>query len=184
MSYYLNHTVPILKYAHSNYRGMTVRDRQWNNDRFWLTATPQRIKNALRYDADTTRRYRDGWTLLERACIFSDDPAVIQELIDAGANPNSQTEDGWTPTLLASIYNRSSAVIRTLLENGASLLAKTEEGSGALHWAMIPRVPDIDGDHNMLIQSLIQSGLGLEERNNNDWTPLHAAEEFASASVV
>ena len=184
MSYYLNHTVPFLKYSHFTYPRMTVSDKRWKNDWFYLTATAQRVKNALQNGADARHRYRDGWTLLERACIFSEDPAVIQALIDAGADPNSRAEAGWTPLLLAARCSNSAAVIRTLLENGAGLQAVTREGSRALHWAMTPRVPDINSSHCALIETLIQAGAALEERNKNDWAPLHAAAAFAGSDVV
>jgi ankyrin repeat protein len=60
--------------------------------------------------------------------------AVVQLLMDSGADVNAKTEDGWT-ALHQAARGGHEAVIRLLIAGGADVNAKTEDGRTALHQA-------------------------------------------------
>jgi len=62
------------------------------------------------------------------------DPAIVQELLAAGAEVNSQDTYGWSPLHWAADTNHLAA-LRALMEQGASVDLQDTEGWTALHWA-------------------------------------------------
>jgi len=60
--------------------------------------------------------------------------SIVQWIIDAGADVNTQNRVGWTPLIFAS-YNGHKDVVKLLLDNGADVNAKTNIGLTALMWA-------------------------------------------------
>ena len=98
----------------------------------------------------------------------SQDSAVAQALIDAGADPNIKTDHGWTP--LHQFAQRRDvkdpAVAQVLLDAGADVNAKTgEKGETPLHMA---RNPDV-------VKILLDAGAEANVSDNNGTTPLHHA---------
>jgi ankyrin repeat protein len=61
--------------------------------------------------------------------------AVVECLIEAGADPNSADKSGVTP-LHRAVRTRCSAAVRTLLEEGADPRRKNGSGSTSLHLAV------------------------------------------------
>ena len=61
--------------------------------------------------------------------------AVVECLIEAGADPNSADKSGVTP-LHRAVRTRCSAAVRTLLANGADARRKNKTGSTCLHLAV------------------------------------------------
>jgi hypothetical protein len=61
--------------------------------------------------------------------------AIVQFLIGAGADPNSEDKSGVAP-LHRAVRTRSTAAVRALLLNGADALRKNKSGSTPLHLAV------------------------------------------------
>src|SRR6185436_2926042 len=61
--------------------------------------------------------------------------AIVECLIESGADPNSADKSGVTP-LHRAVRTRCTAAVRTLLENGAQPRLKNGSGSTPLHLAV------------------------------------------------
>ena len=59
---------------------------------------------------------------------FNGSPAVIEVLLEAGADVNAKDEDGLTPLHMAAQSNPTPAVIEALLEAGADPRATDSDG--------------------------------------------------------
>ena len=66
-------------------------------------------------------------TPLHVAAKYTNHPAVITTLINAGTDPNIKFEDRWTPLHYAARYSKTPAVITTLINAGADPNVKTEK---------------------------------------------------------
>ncbi|HBP54249.1 MAG TPA: ankryin, partial [Synechococcus sp. UBA8638] len=78
--------------------------------------------------ADPNVRGEDGDTPLHLAAKFSDTPAVVKALLDAGAAPNARDEDGFTPLHRAAVFSDTPAVVQVLLDAGADPGARDKGG--------------------------------------------------------
>ena len=59
------------------------------------------------------------------------DPAVVQALVEKGADVNAKAEDGATPLIIA-VGRGDPKVVKALLDNGADANAKDKNGRTAL----------------------------------------------------
>ena len=59
---------------------------------------------------------------------MNNNPAVIEALLNAGANLNARTDDGLIPLCVAARANNNPAVIEALLNAGADLSARDANG--------------------------------------------------------
>ena len=158
----------------------------WDGDEakaFWRTATVETIAECLT-DADFAKPGRgDASKPLVMASRYSSDPAVVEALIAAGANPGpDEPENGKFEIALheAAAHNRNPAIVGVLLEHGTRFLNSHDEGGGApLHYAA--------GSRNIgVAETLISAGadVNLEDR----WTgvtPLqYAASRDDNADMV
>ena len=69
-----------------------------------------------------------GWTTLHWAAVYSRTPAVVDLLLDRGADVDARTENGWTPLHWATLLSQTPAVVESLLSHGADATA-TVDGS-------------------------------------------------------
>jgi ankyrin repeat protein len=99
---------------------------------------------------------------------------VVQLLLSRGADVNARDKDQATPLLSASFHLRSK-VAKELLQNGADVSAVDIHGRNALH--LISQNPNPDkGDYEgSLGISLLERGVNMNGRDNEDRTPLHFA---------
>ena len=98
----------------------------------------------------------------------SQDSAVAQALIDAGADPNIKTAHGWTPLhqFAQRLDVKDPAVAQVLVDAGADMNAKTgEKGETPLHMAR-----NLD-----VVKILLDAGAEANVSDNNGITPLHHA---------
>ena len=101
---------------------------------------------------------------------LSSSSALIETLIDLGADVNAQrTDDKVTPLHLASSWNHYMAV-RLLIENGADANIACDGGSSPLHIAASK------GNFNV-VRLLIDGGSSIDLLNETGRTPLRMAVE-------
>ena len=105
-------------------RPATLDCADWDAGTFFEAAGPRDVAACLDVGVDLHHGLR-------QAVAHADDPATVQALVDAGANPNvAGTVAGYDPEghhyplHLALIWGRSPAVIRILLDAGADALAR------------------------------------------------------------
>lgn len=78
----------------------------------------QLVRELLRSGVDANRPRADGWTPLMLAAA-SGDEAIIQLLLDAGANINAAKDDGETTALIVAEYQQHIPTVKLLLQHGA-----------------------------------------------------------------
>ena len=110
--------------------------------------------------------------------------AVIQALIEVGADANAPAKRGFMPLHTAarrfaglSFGNENVAVVKTLIAAGAEVEGRTESGWTPLHCAVSAAVAE----------ALIAAGARVQPRDEAGRTPLHmvgSAEESAVVGVL
>lgn len=131
----------------------------------------------------------DGWSKSHRTPLqlaieqYNRPPAIIESLLDHGADPNPKTDgdfDGEAPLYYASRlwYEGDRAIIELLLEHGADIGARDPNGLTPFHRAMYEADPAV-------ITLLLDYGADIHARTNSEnyslggsfATPLHQAAE-------
>ncbi len=107
-----------------------------------------------------------GYTALHEAAA-NGHTALIEVLIEYGANINAITSNGMTPLHTASLYH-AQAVVKLLLARGANANAIFANGHTPLHWATIRGYADS-------VELLLGSGANVNARSHGGRTPLHWA---------
>ena len=116
-----------------------VRCDGWNTDAYFETATLDRVTACLATGTvDLAAQNASGWTPLHASATHAEDPAVIQALLDAGAQVEARdTVSGATPLSLAVRDNATPAIIEIFLATGASLETPDMIGRTPLQLAAI-----------------------------------------------
>ncbi len=93
--------------------------------------------------------------------------ALIEVLIEYGANINAMTSNGMTPLHAATLYH-AQAGVKLLLARGANANAMFANGHTPLHWATIRGYADS-------VELLLGAGANVNARSHGGRTPLHWA---------
>ncbi|KAJ6436497.1 hypothetical protein O9K51_10979 [Purpureocillium lavendulum] len=93
--------------------------------------------------------------------------AVVDVLLNKGANFTVTTESGLTPVNLASI-NGHVEVVKLLLENGADITVATKKGWTPLYSASA-------NGHVEVVKLLLEEGADITFASNSGWTPVNSA---------
>ena len=97
------------------------------------------------------------------AAALNENPAVVQALLDAGANTEAKIQGSYTPLHLA-VTKENQAVVQALLDSGANTEAKGENDTRPLHLA-------VETENLAVIQALLDSGASTEARDKDGWDP-------------
>ena len=122
--------------------------------------------------------YRDIGTPLHRAAESSNDPAIVEAMVDAGADPNVRSLTGATPLHFAARANGNPAVVEFLLAAGADLQARDKGGS-------TPLLGAARSNRNPAVFAvLLNAGADSNVRDEFGQAPLHWAAEYSENAAV
>jgi ankyrin repeat protein len=170
---------------------------------------PDAVRELLRKRVDVNQPEADGTTALFRAA-ETDDLAIVQMLIRAGANPNAATPYGFTPLSMATL-NGNSAIVQALLDAGADPNRATPDGETPLMVAartgvapavklLVARGADPNAKehyrgqtalmwaagegHTDVVTALLAGGAKFDARSSQGWTALLFAARDGRKDVV
>ena len=129
----------------------------WSSYDFWQVATVNVVENCLQtIPVDVTPDFDK--TALHYAAVEASDPAVMQALVDAGADLEARDVAGSTALHYAA-QNHNNGIIKVLIEAGADITATQEGGATALHLAALHSTPAV-------MTELMNAGADV---NAEDW---------------
>ena len=142
---------------------------EWNTEAFFKTATASTVRACLAAGVDVAARTDDGHTPLHMAADFNIKPAVLDALLNAGADMLVGTDgDGHTP-LHEAAGNSNPAILEVLLDAGGNPETRTNDGATLLHWAASLN------DNPAVLEALLAAGADIAARNDDGGTPLTRA---------
>ena len=120
-------------------------------------------------------RNDDDETLLHLAA-KTNDSALANALLDAGANVDSTTENGETPLLMA-VGDENVELVKLLLKRGAAVNHSTLQSETALHMATAGNIMPI-------VKALLKYGADVHAPDSFQETPLHHAVFYGHLEMI
>ena len=131
----------------------------------------QLFLSACGADIVHSRDSDDGRTALHKSCWGSDNPEVMEFLLESGAKVNAVDTDGWTP-LFWSISNGRLECTKVLLAAGATVNHRNTDGRTPLDLALAQVVGSINPARAKIVELLEAAGVltaaQLYDRNDYD----------------
>lgn len=138
---------------------------------FWKNAT---LENVVKKFKSVNLSNDNEENYIIQAIKFDRSGAIIQKLIEFGANVNAKDKKGNTALLWACMKNKSEAIIKILLEAGANVNIRNNEGNSSLIVACKNRL-SID-----VIDILVKAGANVNIANFDGNTALMYATSNVS----
>lgn len=111
-----------------------------------------------------------------RLAVMKGQGAIVQLLLEAGANTEMKDSQGQTPVWWAIRFEQQG-ISQLLLDKGANIEAKDNEGRTLLYWAA-------QFGHQAIVQLLLEKGVNIEARDNENRTPLWGAFQFGHEVIA
>ena len=159
-------------------QGLAQGCEGWNTSLFFLSATPAEVESCLAAGAEVNARATVlGHTPLHLAAQFNNNPAVIEVLLDAGADLKAQDLSGNTPWDYAKDREEliDSDAYRRLSE-AQELAAACEEWDRDTLGFFISATP-------AEVQECLNAGADVNTRDEYGNTPLHWATRYSDISA-
>ncbi|KAI0116158.1 ankyrin repeat-containing domain protein [Hypoxylon sp. NC0597] len=125
---------------------------------------------------DVAMKDDSGRTPLHLATIYDAVRSAELLLQNSKAGLGGKDKDGYLPLTIALLYG-SIEMVKLLVNAAASINVVDKQGGSALHHAA-------NGDHEEIIQFLVEKGADVEARNQIMHTPLLTAASFDSDEAV
>ena len=153
-------------------RGAAVVSAKASNDAAFIEAAGKgqldKVRELLAAGAKIDARNGNGYTGLSLAA-WRGHAAVVEFLLDSGANPNLANEDNKAPLHWASIDKNRAGIVTALLAKGAKVDGRDKQGFTALMVAAMNNRVDT-------VEALIAGGADVNAKSNNGTTALKLAK--------
>jgi ankyrin repeat protein len=142
-----------------------------------VEASIQALLAMKLYSSDSrySQRFPKEMTGLHLAAYFGV-KAIVQLLLDRGADVNAKASEGRTPLYWPSQSGHLETV-RLLLENGANIAAADKDGQTPLHRSS-------QSGYVEVVKLMLENGADAKAVNRYGQTPLHGASESGHVEVV
>ena len=135
------------------------------------TITPEQLEEYIAKGADVNAEGGEySWTPIMFAVKYTNNPKIIDILIENGANIDDGTKDGKTLLHLALSNDKSPEIVELLLKKGLNVDASKRDGT----------TPLIDARDPETLEILLKYGADVNARNESGNTALYFATGFNS----